>query len=509
MLRSLLKKPKVHQTVSDIIGFISSNSLKEGSKLPPIRDLALELNVSTYTVYSGLNELKKLGILGNIGKKAIYLKSIPPRDLQEYVDENTEKKKVTLYYRDSFDIRKIGSILLRRKFNSIFMDKFRDISIDEIQINEPVLDFDACIIKNLFISSPEPTGWETTLTSLPFYLNEKFIAPVSSAAAVSHCGRIRKDCLEKVSSGGEMFMLPISRSISFVIYNKEIFEANGLSGESFNSRDAFEKALEKLQQSGFQTPFILNDGIETVFMLQHWMMQELPHPEKQKKLDWLGKEADTALEYFHRLAFGKKLLGLKNMTTEDRLIGLLTNKIPFTYALGEMAGALLNSKEAHRFGIAFMPSLDSGRKLSLGNIRGSVINRHANPEDADAYIEYLKTREEWIHFQEGASEYRSSNRYPSPFSIFSDEKSDKFTVARTTIPDDWKNAFAELEEKMIWEPAGSSWERVLLGEIIESMLSDGATANFNDMKNFFHMTYGIKCSGSVMQLFNNYDAQGE
>lgn len=511
MLRSLLKKPKVHRAVSDIIGFISHNSLKEGSKLPPIRDLAQALNVSTYTVHSGLNELKKLGILGNIGKKAIYLKNHPPRDLQEYISENAEKRKVTLYYRDSFDIRKLGSVLLRRKFNNLFMDKFRDINIEEVQLDEPVLDFEACIIKNLFMNSPEPTGWETTLTSLPFYLKQNLIAPLQSKTILEHSSSIRKECVEKVSDNREMFMLPLSRSLSYIIYNKDIFATSGLGRETFGNWNCFEDGLEILQKNGFQTPFMLNDGVETAFILQHWIIQQMEHKADgtPKRLAWQGKEADAALEYFHRLAFGKKLLSLKNISTEDRLIGLLTNKIPFTYALGEMAGALLQSKEAERFGIAFIPALNNGRQVSLGNIRGSVINRHAAPENTDAYIEYLKTREEWIHFQNGATEYRSANRYPSPFSIFSDEANDRFTAAATPMPDDWRKAFAELEEKMVWEPAGSSWERVLLGEIIESIMNSDGIGGFREMKNFFNMTYEIKYSGSVMQLFNGIDNKGE
>ena len=502
MFQHLMKKPKVHDAVTNLIGFISDKGLKIGAKLPPIRDLSKLLDVSTYTVYCALNELKKSGIVDNAGKKVIFLKSIPPK-IRQNPAGNTGKSRISLYFRDSFDIRKINSILLRHKINEMFMKAHKNIQIEEIQLNESLLSLEASVIKNLLLGKTEPTGWEITQASLPFYHQQKLIAPIRLKSTLDYCRKLRPECVEKASIDNELFMFPISRSFSFMIYNKDIFAKRGLDEKVFDNWKSFENGLEKLRTPANEAPFIINNGLETVFMLMHWIIQQGNYSplETPPKINWLGREAEIAMKYFHRLAFEKNLLCMRELSMEDKIIGLLTNELPFTYVDGYVAGALLSSKNTEKFGIAFVPAPENRKKISLGNLRGSVVNIHAPSNETDPYLDYVREREEWIYLKDGSAQYRKFNKFPAPYSIFKNPSDDKFMSGIMPMPSGWLKKLAELEENIVWEPAGSGWEKILLGEIIDAIFKKDGMSDFQTMKNFFDRTYEIKYSDSIMQLF--------
>jgi DNA-binding transcriptional regulator YhcF (GntR family) len=506
MFRYLLNKPKVHEAVSSLIRFAIDNGLQAGAKLPPIRDLASILDVSTYTVYCAIRELKKADVIEHAGKKVMYLKKLPAEIEKKEVSAAVSKKEVSLYFSDSYDIRKINSIILRHNFNSLFMKRHPDVFIKEVQLNDSRLDFESNIIRNLLLGENEPTGLEITQAALPFYKRCGLLAPINNKKVFEHCSNLRPECVEKAKIDDVLYMMPISRSISFIVYNKKFLADNGLSFEMFKTWNSFEAGLERLKSAMDEIPFSISNGTETVFMLMHWVLQQLNCKlfETPSRIDWFGVEAERALEYFYRLVFGKKLLELKEVSTEDKIISLLMEEIPFVFATtGDIAGAILNSKAADKFGIAFIPAVEESKRITLGNIRGNVINSHSDVSETEAYLDYAMEREEWIYMKEGAQEYLKSRRIPQPYSLYKNPAIDKFTSSIQPMPEEWKESFNKLEKHVVWEPAASGWEKLLLGEIIETAVAKEELKDFETMKDFFYKSCEIKYSDSIMNLVSN------
>ena len=72
------KIPIFEQIQDQVLRFIEAGVLKEGDKLPSVRQLAQENGINPNTVAKAYSELEKSGMVYNIPKKGVYVSAVDP-----------------------------------------------------------------------------------------------------------------------------------------------------------------------------------------------------------------------------------------------------------------------------------------------------------------------------------------------------------------------------------------------------------------------------------------------
>lgn len=491
MFEYLRKTPKVYDAVFSLLTAIQSGEYDTKKSLPSIRKLSEKLNVSNFTVYRALEELKNAGIIQANGKKANYLSGKPIPDLMDNDSNATQgEKAVSLLVRSYSDINKLHSMLIRDKFHQHLADMNEDISVKEIQ--SPLEGYNHIIdLTERLLSGEEPCTGIITQSFLEFLHEFKMIAPIDGYPFIDdYLANIDPNLQNICALNNRMYLLPNSITMSYLVCNKACLSDSKTSAEEISGDwKSFENALTKLKKWSNQVPMQLHNCQDLVFWLFHLIHQSIKLDNGQKLLpiDWNSSEIDPALKFFHRLIFKLKLIDTTTNNVNDKSFSIIprmiNGEIPLTLDSGQVAGAILRSGYADRFTILPLPSGPNNRQLSLGNVSGWFINSRANDEIRETAARYIFRHETWIHSKQGSETVRTFKNSGNPYSIYKDKNRDHLNP--TDLPGDWHNAFYKLRKIMMFEPQGSDWEKPVMAEAMESIWNDKSSVDIDKIKIYF------------------------
>ena len=292
MFDYLLAKPKVHDTVLSMLKSFVDLRMASGERLPPVRKLAMDFNVSIYTIHTAINELKKSGILQENGKNVTCLVRMPD---PEKFRKAEHPVTISLLVRDFRDMRKLNSMLFREQLHIAFKEKYREIEIVQRQTTALKIDFDTEQISRM-INGNEPTICRMSWTTLPVYRNLKLISEIDREVAEPYLSQLKPFFINRCMTGKRLFMLPASWTGTCMVYNRKLFSKAGLDpGECFCSLESFIETLRRLKKMSGNAPLMFYSGVELYFWLQHLVVafsEPLEPGSQVQSIDW---NSDAAL----------------------------------------------------------------------------------------------------------------------------------------------------------------------------------------------------------------------
>ena len=107
--------PIYEQLIAEILALIEKGELKDRDNLPPIRQLAGQLDVAVNTVARAYQELERKGYIVSNGRKGTFIKrtSIPGESEKDF------KKLIIAFLREGREKEEIEDIF-RKSMNQIF-----------------------------------------------------------------------------------------------------------------------------------------------------------------------------------------------------------------------------------------------------------------------------------------------------------------------------------------------------------------------------------------------------
>lgn len=463
MFDYLLAKPKVHNTVLSMLESFANRRMASGERLPPVRKLAEEFNVSIYTIHTAINELKKSGILQEKEKNVTCLVRLPDPDKFRKTEHPVT---ISLLVRDFRDMRKLNSMLIREQAHVAFKEKYHEIAIVQRQTSALKIDFDTEQI-NLMINGEGPTVSQMSWTVMPVYRDLQLISELDRKLAEPHLSQLKPFCVERCMTRNCMFMLPSGWTATCLIYNRELFAAAGLDPEeSFSTLEKFIMALRCLKKKSGSTPLLFQTGVELYFWLQH-LVAAFADPLKpggqMQTVDWNSDAALSALACFHQLYFVEKLVGCVEASDDEICLSILADQKPLIFDSGKWAGMLMGTRHTAKFGMERLPGRGSER-ISLCNITGWIINAKASPEEQLGGLRYALFREEWLHRGSGGKARVYFKDFPKPWQFYKNPATDRFLTENSEFPPEWQRQAALIEKEMIWEPFCNDWAKYTHGD---------------------------------------------
>ena len=457
MFEHLLAKPKVHSVVFRILEAFAENKTAVGDRLPPLRQLAEELDVSIYTIHSAISELKNSGYVEDNGKSTLnFVAKLP--ESGDLID--MKGISICLLVRDYNDMSKLGSMLIREQFNIAFKKAYPEIEIKEIQEKGPRENFALEQIKHL-MRNGYPTTNIITQTELPIYEKFRLIAPVREELLGGYLDRMKPDYVERCRVDGKLFLMPVSATVFCYTFNHKLFLEAGVDPEyCFSTPPAFLESLRKLRLHTGKPPLVFTTPADMYLWLQHLAVNEmgdLPCGQPFAPIDWKSLSSKAALEYFFKVMIEEKLGTVNDSFYESNPLALYNNEVPIVYDSGALSGYLMGNRQTENYSLARLG------KFGLGNVSGSFIRAGADEREQLAAIKYNQFHMNWIHGEAGAVCRAVYNRFLKPWSVFKNPEDDQFLFSGSTFPERWMGKVREIERNILWEPLGNDWEKFLCG----------------------------------------------
>lgn len=492
MFEHLLAKPKVHSVVLRILKGFSENKVAVGDRLPPLRRLSEELDVSIYTIHSAISELKNSGYVEDSGKSTLnFVAKLPSSE--ELVD--LKGAVITLLVRDYNDMSKLGSMLIREQFNIAFKKNYPEIEIREVQEKGPRENFTLEQIKHLMRNGC-PTTNIITQTELPIYERFKLIAPVREELLSGHLDRMKPDYAGRCRINGKLFLMPVSATVFCYTFNHRSFHEAGIDPEyCFGSSAAFLESLRKLRRHTGKPPLVFTSPADMYLWLQHLTINEaenLDCGEELAPIDWKQPSSAAAIEYFLKVVVGEKLTTVNDLFHESNALSLYNNEVPIVFDSGALAGYLMGNRQTANYSLARLG------KLGLANVSGSFIRAGADEKEQLAAIRYNQFHMNWIHGEAGTVCRAVYNRYLKPWSVFKNPEDDQFLFSGGSFPERWMGKVREIERNILWEPLGNDWEKFLCGNGLLKLMSSGQELSVEAMQFYLGALRGNSVSGEQL-----------
>ncbi len=139
------------------------------------------------------------------------------------------------------------------------MDDFTAQTGIGIELVAPGDDYEN-VMKTRMASNDLPDLFETHGWSTTRYL--EYLAPLSDQAWVADIDENIKKTV--TADDGEIYVLPISIDPASICYNKDLFEAAGVSAGDIKTWDDFAKACEKLKDSGVVPVYVGGNSVNNI-----------------------------------------------------------------------------------------------------------------------------------------------------------------------------------------------------------------------------------------------------
>ena len=492
MFEYLLAKPKVYNTVMQMLKTFSEDEISVGGRLPTVRQLAEQFEVSVYTFHSAVNELKTAGFVKERGKNINFLDSLPkPEELIDLSGVN-----VSLLVRDYSDISKLNSMLIREQMIKQFKKNNPEISICEIQTSKKGSEFSIEQIKSLMRESV-PTTNQITQTELPIYHKFGLLAPIDEKENSDFLSQFKPNYIEQCRIGEQLYLLPSSVTISCYTYNSKVFEEAGVDSEKcFLSLDNFRNALKKLTE--YTKRPALNFSFPMAMFL--WLQQlslicgerKIDNKKQLSPFNIDAEENDKALEIFHQIVFEDKTAVVLNADNAETMMDLYNDQIPIIFDTGTMVSFLMGHQQTDNYSIAQLGG------VGLANLNGEFVNAKASKCEQLAAIKLIKHAFDWRHKGQGASCLAVNNRFSKPWSIFKNPEEDDFLCNISNFPVRWQEKVKEIESNIVWEPLGNEWEKLEKGIKLQSLLDSGKFVSKDGLKFYLKSINFSSVSGDML-----------
>ncbi len=493
MDKEYTKTSLVRSVRARIVRELRNGRYRLDQPLPTQRAWAKRFGVSTITVFRALDVLKAEGFVDSSKGASTFLRAIPPPALLRQNDPQAVKPVcITAWVYDRKDLTKINFAIARQRFQALFRREHPAIEFREKQVEVSADEFQALLISSI-LRGAEPTFALTTQTCLPFLRACGAIRPLADCGVqnaeldeylaemnpmfVKAGGRVQgSEALHRPASiSHSSLMLPTGVSYSFLFYNKTLFSKAGLNPDQ-PPRDwaEFTACAKKLSQSAGGKPGFHIIGSKSLM----WWLEQLVYQTSENStnetlpgIDWLGKEAATAVEWLLDFHFAQQLLYVHTGNLAHVLPACLANEIPMMMDSSGLAVKVAELGEAGRFGIAPMPVGPNGRAISQMNCGGCFINAHAVPPEQEAALRYLLAWEQWVHLGAGGRQLRALGVAPPLFSLMRAPAQDQFLIK--DMPSDWQDALTRIKAHGFWERPGADWTRMAMGDTLADWLSHG------------------------------------
>ncbi len=491
MFEHLLAKPKVHNAVMQMLKAFAEQEIAVGERIPPLRQLAEEFDVSIYTIHSAINELKISGYVENRGSNLNFLAKLPL--LNEFIDLNGVT--ISCLVRDYNDMSKINSMLIREQSNVAFKRKYPDIDIKEVQVKGNGDNFAIEQIKQLMRNGIPSTN-NITQTELPIYEKFKLIAPLKEEQVTDYLNQIKPAYIERCKLDGQLYLLPTSATITCYTYNHKLFKEAKIDPEyCFSSLDAFIECLRQLRSHTGKAPLIFTMAADMYIWLQHLVTIDLQITRPGQQLlpvDWQDDYSTGALEYFYKVMFEEKLGIVNDTGYEENILSLYDNEVPIVFDSGSLASFLMGHCQTANYSLAQLG------KTGLANVAGNFIRAGADEREQLAALKYVQHYIEWVHKDVGGICRTSYNRFSKPWTIYKDIENDKFLCRDSNFPDAWRNAVSKIEESLIWEPLGNDWEKKISGKSLYNLLGSDREISIDALKFYLNSINTSSVSGGKL-----------
>jgi regulatory GntR family protein len=475
MFEHLLSKPKVHSAVMQMLKAFTERKIAIGERIPPLRQLAGEFDVSLYTIHNAINELKVSGYIENRGSNLNFLAKLP--SLNEFVDLNGVT--ISTLVRDYSDMSKLNSMLIREQSNSAFKSKYPHIEIKEVQAKGDGKNFAIEQIKQLMRNGIPSTN-TITQTELPIYEKFNLIAPIKEEMLTDYLGQVKSSYVKRCKVDDELYLLPTSATATCYTYNHKLFALAKVDPEyCFSGLNAFLKSLRQLRSYTGKAPLIFTHSADMYIWLQHLVTNDLQITAPGQQLlpiDWQNDYSTGALEYFYKVMFEEKLGIINDSAYEENILSLYGNEVPIVFDSGTLASFLMGHRQTDNYSLAQLG------KTGLGNVAGSFIRAGADEREQLAALKYVRHYIEWVHKDVGGMCSSSYNRYSKPWTIYKNIENDKFLCKDSNFPDAWRNSVKQIEANLIWEPLGNDWEKKISGKSLQNLLTTDRKVSVDALK---------------------------
>ena len=491
MFEHLLAKPKVHSAVMQMLKAFMEREIAVGERIPPLRQLAEEFDVSIYTIHSAINELKVSGYIENRGSNLNFLAKRP--SLNELVDLNGVV--ISSLVRDYNDMSKLNSMLIREQSNAAFKKKYPNIEIKEVQVKGDGENFAIEQIKQLMRNGIPSTN-TITQTELPIYEKFNLIAPIKEETITDYLSQIKPDYIQRCRMNDDLYLLPTSATATCYTYNHKLFAAAKVDPEyCFSNLNAFLECLRQLRSYTGKDPLIFTQAADVYLWLQHLVTNDLNISAPGQQLlpvDWQDDYSTGALEYFYKVMFEEKLGIINDAAFEDNILSLYDNEVPVVFDSGTLASFLMGHCQTENYSLAQLG------KTGLGNVAGSFIRAGADEREQLASLKYVQHYIEWVHKDVGGICRTSYNRFSKPWTIYKDIENDKFLCKDSNFPEAWRGAVSKIESSLIWEPLGNDWEKKLSGKSLQNLLASDRKVSVDALRFYLNSINSSSISGEKL-----------
>lgn len=491
MFEHLLAKPKVHDTVINLLRAFTDKEMKSGDRLPTVRQLADDFDVSIYTIHTAISELKDSGYVESHGRSLNFLSKLPAQE--EFID--LKGVVITTLVPDYNDLRKLNSMLIREQSHVAFRAVHPEIEIKEIQTKGQGTDFSAEQIKQL-MRNGIPTTNNLTQTELPIYQKFNLITPINEELVHNYLKQIKPQYTERCRINGKLYMLPTSITASCYTYNHKLLAAAGIDAEyCFSGLAEFVESLRLLHNYTGKPPLIFTHAADLYMWLQHLVacnQKIITSGQQLPPLDWQSDYCSKALEYFFNIIFEEKLGIINTSAYEDNILSLYDNEIPIVFDSGTLASFLMGHRQTANYSLAQLGT------TGLGNVSGNFIRIGADEREHLAAIKYIMYNVDWVHKDAGGICRASYNRFSKPWSIYKDIENDRFLCKDSNFPEAWREAAERIESDLIWEPLGNDWEKFLTGRSLQKLLESERNVTVDALKFYLNSVNAASVSGEQL-----------
>lgn len=452
--------------------------------VPPQREWARRLGVSSFTVQRAFEALKREGVVEAREGSYTFLRKLPEHiPVEEEVPGPKPKTRLCLWLGEPKDLRWMRRSLFRQQFARKFLAENPDVKLDEHLFDLAPGVFEARILSHM-LRGPEPMVAQVRRTCLAPLADHGSLAPFEDPPeGEPYLPRIHPRWLEVCRVGGGVRFLPTSVSCSFFFYNKELFRKAGLDParppRDWEELLASARALKEAR--GGRPSLHLLDERFLVWWLLQLAYQAMPKEALAAKgggaaplprVDWLGGAARQAIEFFLKLRFGEKVLHVPHENVLVASSRCVKDEIPMMMGDARLAVLVAQLNQGERFGIAPLPAGPNGLAISMLNCIGWVLNAHASPEEQRIAGRFAVTRERFIHSGQGGAEMKALGVCPALLPILKPGGPDTFVA--NPLPRGWTDSLEQLVAVGRWEPEDADWKKQILANAAPSFLEEGA-----------------------------------
>lgn len=452
--------------------------------VPPQREWARKLGVSSFTVQRAFDALKREGIVDSREGSYTFLRRLPERiPAEQEVPGPKPRTRLCLWLGEPKDLRWMRRSLFRQQFARKFLAENPQVKLDEHLFDLTPGVLEARILSHM-LHGPEPMVAQVRRTCLSPLTEHDSLAPFEdSPGSEPYLPRINPRWLEVCRTNGQVHFLPTSVSCSFFFYNKSLFQKAGLdpARPPRDWEELLATARTLKDARGGQPSLHLLDDRFFVWWLLQLAYQAMPRETLAVKgggatplpcVDWLGGAARQAIEFFLKLRFREKVLHLSHENVLVASSRCVKDEIPMMMGDARLAVLVAQLNQGEKFGIAPLPAGPNGLTISMLNCIGWVLNAHASPEEQRVAGRFAVTRERFIHSDRGGAEMKALGVCPSLLPILKAGCADTFLA--TPLPREWTAALEELVAVGRWEPEDADWKKEILANAAPPFLAEDA-----------------------------------